>query len=135
MKRAAKWIAICVIVGGIVFILGKLAIRHIEKEANISLASGALDQLWKAWRIYADENGGKSPRTIQDLINAKILDPNLFEYNGKSMSRAIELPEIIYNGLLNSNEPERTMVIARQRWSETVELVLDAGGKVTRKKT
>jgi hypothetical protein len=135
MKRAAKWIAICVIVGGMVFIPGKIAIRHFEKEANIGLAAGDLHQLWLAWRIYAEENEGESPRSIQDLIDAEILNANLFEYNGKSMSRAIASPEIIYNGLLKSNEPERSTILARQQWSETVELILYASGKVERKKS
>lgn len=134
MKRAAKWIAICVIVGGMVFMLGKTAIRHIEKEANIGLAAGDLHQLWLAWRIYANENEGESPRTIQDLVAAEILRPDLFEYNGKSTSRAMAFPGITYNGLLTSNEPERSTILARQRWSETVELVLDAEGKVKREK-
>ena len=134
MKRAAKWIAICVLVGGTLFIAGKLAIQHIEREANIGLASGDLRQLGLAWRIYADENGGKSPRTIQDLVDAEILSPDFFEYNGKPRCRALEFPEIVYEGPLTSDEPKRSTVLALQRWSKTVDLVLYADGDVVRQK-
>ncbi len=134
MKRAAKRIAISLLVFGTLFISGKLAIHFLEREANIGLASGDLRQLGLAWRIYSDENGGKSPTSVQDLVDAEILDFNLFEYNGKPRCKALEFPKIVYKGPLTSDEPEKSTDLAVQRWSNTVELVLRANGDVMRQK-
>lgn len=133
MKQAAKVLNSSVLIGGIFLASGSLAIHYIEREANIGLASGDLRQLWLACKSYADRNEGGSPETVQELVDGGFLFSDSFEYNGIPRNRAIEPPMIVHKGLMNFKEPEKAIVLARQRWSDKVELVLYTSGKVVRR--
>ena len=132
-SRAVRWGAIALAVCAALFFAGKVSILLIEKEANLGLASGNLRQLSLAWRAYEEEKEGNSPASIQDLIDAELLDINVFEYNGKPTCRAKELPKFVFSDRGNGRETGKPYVLARQLWSDRIELVLYSNGTVERK--
>lgn len=135
MKRAVQWITISAIVCGMLLALGRIAIQHIERESSIGLAAGELRQLAFALRGYAQVNEGKSPVTLQNLIDGGFLSSDVFEYNGMPRCGALEFPKLVHEGLVTSEIPAPSTILARQKWSDHVELVLYASGKVGRKRS
>lgn len=132
MKLTPKRLSIVFVSAVLLLILGKLAIQHFEKEANVGLAKHNLRQLGLAWEIYSKENDGRSPSSIESLIADELLSDRLFTYHERPTCRAKEVPMIVYNGREPFSDLDSSTILATQRWSDNVLLTLYADMRVTR---
>lgn len=131
MKRILKGIAIVLVVIGTLFLIGTVALHHFVKQGNIRYAMSDLRVLGNAWAAYAVENNGKSPDSLNDLLNDEYLSPGYFStYEGTPRYRAESFPEIVYDGTMRFEELEGSTILAKQKWSEDLLLVLYADGQV-----